>query len=215
MAALEADLPEPAAELNEEELLASFDSDLKKKKKKKKKAEDGAEAGAVVGERVYADYSYETLLQRVTDIIHAKNPELTEKKRTTMKPPNLMMIGTKKTLWVNFQDNCTSVRRSPEHVYQFFMAELGTEGNFDGMLRLVIRGRHRPKNIESLMRKYILEYVTCKMCHSPTTTMTKDSVSRLNFMHCEACSSSRSLPPIHTGFHAQTRADRKALRAVA
>ncbi len=37
MAALEADLPEPAAELNEEELLASFDSDLKKKKKKKKK----------------------------------------------------------------------------------------------------------------------------------------------------------------------------------
>lgn len=80
----------------------------------------GAAAESGDGGRTYADYSYESLIQRVADIIHAKNPELTEKKRTTMKPPMLMRVGTKKTLWANFQDICKSMRRNPEHVYQVY-----------------------------------------------------------------------------------------------
>ena len=92
------------------------------------------------------------------------------------------------------------------------MAELGTEGSIDGNQRLVIRGKYVPKYIESLLRKYIVEYVTCKMCRSPNTTLTKDSVSRLYFMHCDDCGSSRSVAPIRAGFHAQTRADRRAAR---
>jgi hypothetical protein len=59
-----------------------------------------------------------------------QNPELTEKKRTTMKPPMLMRIGTKKTLWANFADICGSMKRNPEHVRQFFEAELGTESRY-------------------------------------------------------------------------------------
>lgn len=199
----------------------------------KTEGEGAVVVAAAEGGRTYADYPYELLLQRVVDIIHSKNPELTEKKRTTMKPPNLMRIGTKKTLWANFQDTCRSMRRSPEHVFQvtcnslgiplinltqpvpntqFFMAELGTEGSIDGNQRLVIRGKYVPKYIESLLRKYIVEYVTCKMCRSANTTMTKDSVSRLYFMNCEDCGSNRSVAPIRAGFHAQTRADRRAAR---
>lgn len=45
-----------------------------------------------------------------------------------MKPPQLMRVGTKKTLWVNFQEICSMMKRPAEHVFQFFMAELGTEG---------------------------------------------------------------------------------------
>ena len=104
------------------------------------------------------------------------------------------------------------MNRNPEHVFQFFMAELGTEGSIDGNQRLVIRGKYVPKYIESLLRKYIVEYVTCKMCRSPQTELTKDSVSRLYFMHCKECGSSRSVAPIRAGFHAQTRADRRAAR---
>jgi translation initiation factor 2 subunit 2 len=37
------------------------------------------------------------------------------------------------------------MRRSPEHVFQFMMAELGTEGSIDGNQRLVIRGKFVPK----------------------------------------------------------------------
>jgi translation initiation factor 2 subunit 2 len=104
------------------------------------------------------------------------------------------------------------MHRNPEHVFQFFMAELGTEGSIDGTQRLVIRGKYVPKYIESLLRKYIVEYVTCQMCRSPSTTLTRDSVSRLFFIHCQDCGSSRSVAQIRAGFHAQTRADRRALR---
>jgi len=212
------------AELDEQSMdamLAEFDLSKKKKKKKKPKTDEAGTATAEAGgagptgdgsERKYACYGYEQLLQRVTDIIHNKNPELTEKKRTTIKPPMLMRIGTKKTLWANFQDICKSMRRNPEHVFQFFMAELGTEGSIDGNQRLVIRGKYVPKYIESLLRKYIVEYVTCQMCRSPNTTLTRDSVSRLYFINCQDCGSSRSVAPIRAGFHAQTRADRRAMR---
>ena len=204
----------------DEEVAAMFDLSKMKKKKKKKKVEESdapAEGGAAAsaaaeGDGKYACYSYKELLDRVVGILQANNPELSEKRRHTMKPPQLMRVGTKKTLWVNFQEICKMMRRNPEHVFQFFMAELGTEGSIDGTQRLVIRGKYVPKYIESLLRKYIVEYVTCQMCRSPSTSLTRDSVSRLFFLHCQDCGSSRSVAPIRAGFHAQTRADRRALR---
>jgi len=160
-----------------------------------------------------ASYTYDDLLDRVVRILHDNNPDLIEKKRRNMKPPQLTRVGTKKTLWVNFQEICTMMQRSPDHVYQFFMAELGTEGSIDGQGRLVIRGKYVPKYIESLLRKYIVEYVTCQMCRSPNTELTKDSGSRLHFCKCQDCGSSRSVAPIRSGYHATSRADRRAARA--
>jgi len=159
-----------------------------------------------------ADYDYPELLDRVVDILHSQNPDLMQKKRRNMKPPQLTRVGTKKTLWVNFQEICTMMQRSPEHVFQFFMAELGTEGSIDGNQRLVIRGKYVPKYIESLLRKYIVEYVTCQMCRSPNTELNKDQGSRLYFLNCHDCGSSRSVAPIRSGYHAITRVDRRAAR---
>jgi translation initiation factor 2 subunit 2 len=207
----------------------------KKKKKKKKKEEETGEGDAAEGEGSSAsavtlspvpveefdeldrraDYSYDELLSRILTILHSNNPDLIEKKRHTMKPPQLMRVGTKKTLWVNFQEICVMMKRQPEHVFQFFMAELGTEGSIDGNQRLVIRGKYVPKYIESLLRKYIGEYVTCKMCRSPNTALTRDSVSRLFFCKCIDCESSRSVAPIRSGYHAATRADRRAAKKAA
>lgn len=159
-----------------------------------------------------ADYTYSDLLDRVVDILTSNNPDLIEKKRRNMKPPQLTRVGTKKTLWVNFQEICTMMQRPPEHVFQFFMAELGTEGSIDGSQRLVIRGKYVPKYIESLLRKYIVEYVTCQMCRSPNTELTKDSSTRLQFVNCKDCGSNRSVAAIRTGYHATSRADRRAAR---
>lgn len=206
-----------------DEVAAMFDLSQKKKKKKKKAADAPAsdEPKDVQSENVQSGisevtdppkYSYQQLLERVTDILHQNNPELTDKKRHTVKPPQLMRVGTKKTLWANFQEICKGMRRNPEHVFAFMMAELGTEGSIDGNQRLLIRGKFVPKYIESLLRKYIVEYVTCQMCRSFNTSLTRDSVSRLYFVHCQDCGSSRSVAAIRAGYHAQTRADRRALR---
>lgn len=208
----------------------------KKKKKKKKKATEGKKEGAkkatesdLSGQHAMlaeedanqeredpydrkAEYSYEELLDKIVEILQTNNPALVEKKKRNIKPPQLTLLSSKKTLWVNFQEICTMMQRSPEHVFQFFMAELGTEGSIDGNQRLVIRGKYVPKYIESLLRKYVVEYVTCEMCRSPNTDLKKDGASRLYFCHCRDCGSSRSVAPIRSGYHATSRADRRAAR---
>jgi translation initiation factor 2 subunit 2 len=159
-----------------------------------------------------ASWSYDDLLDRVVEQLHANNPDLIEKKRTRIKPPHLTLLSSKKTLWVNFQEICTMMGRDPNHVYQFFMAELGTEGSIDGNQRLIIRGKYVSKYIESLLRKYVVEYVTCEMCRSPRTELVKDPASRLFFCNCLDCGSRRSVAPIRSGYHATSRADRRAAR---
>ena len=159
-----------------------------------------------------AEYTYEELLDRMVSLLQANNPDLVEKKRRNIKPPQLTLLSSKKTLWINFQEICTMMQRPSDHVFSFFMAELGTEGSIDGNQRLVIRGKYVPKYIESLLRKYVVEYVTCEMCRSPNTELTKDSGSRLYFCTCKDCGSSRSVAPIRSGYHATSRADRRAAR---
>lgn len=99
------------------------------------------------------------------------------------------------------------MHRQPEHVQNFLLAELGTNGNLDGQQRLIIKGRFAPKNFESILQKYANEYVICNGCKSSDTLLTKES--RLFFLRCEKCGSSRSVAPIRTGFVARV-ARRKA-----
>ncbi|CAM9220544.1 unnamed protein product [Heterosigma akashiwo] len=208
--------PEPQPEgAAADEVAAMFDLSKKKKKKKKKKKDDdeqGDDAPSAASSGSKCTYTYDELLERINDILHDKNPELSEKRRQTIKPPQMMRIGTRKTVWTNFQEICKSMKRNPEHVFQFVVSELGTEGSIDGKQQLVLRGRLYPKYIESLLRKYIVEYVTCQMCRAANTTLTRDQVSRLFFVHCQDCGSSRCVAQIRAGFHAQTRAERRALR---
>jgi hypothetical protein len=105
---------DPAAEDVPDEVAAMFDLSLKKKKKKKdtKSKSDGAaegdaakestaegaasgevassSSGAGVFELDPPTYSYTQLLNRVVDSLQQNNPEITDKKRITMKPPQLM-----------------------------------------------------------------------------------------------------------------------------
>jgi translation initiation factor 2 subunit 2 len=226
---------------DEEEADVAAMLDLSKKKKKKKKKTTESKSGGDVGdgkiseadlsaqgallaeqdaaqdvvEDPYdqkANYKYEDLLSRVVDLLQANNPNLVDKKKRNIKPPQLTLLSSKKTLWINFQEICSMMQRSPDHVYAFFMAELGTEGSIDGNQRLIIRGKYVPKYIESLLRKYVVEYVTCEMCRSPNTELKKDPSTRLYMLHCNDCESSRSVATIRSGYHATSRADRRAAR---
>ena len=202
----------------EDEALTGLGGEVESSQQAQQLLDEQGQSPADVPEDPYdrkAEYSYDELLDRIIKILHEHNPELVEKKRRNMKPPQLTRVGTKKTLWVNFQEICTMMQRNPEHVFQFFMAELGTEGSIDGNQRLVIKGKYLPKYIESLLRKYIVEYVTCRMCRSPNTELVKDSSTRLYFCKCKDCGSSRSVAAIRYGFHATSRADRRAARNAA
>lgn len=150
------------------------------------------------------DYTYQELLTRVFNTLRERNPELTgERRRTVLKPPQVAREGTKKTVFTNFMDLCKAMNRQQEHVSMFLLAELGTSGSLDGQQRLVVKGRFLPKSFETVLRRYVSEYVLCPGCKSVDTLLDKDSVQRLMHLRCQQCGASRTVSAIKSGFVAR------------
>lgn len=149
---------------------------------------------------------YDGLLSRFFQILRKNNPELAGERSGTkfrIPPPICQREGNKKTAFANVQEISEKLQRSPEHLISYLFAELGTSGSVDGQKRLIIKGRFQPKQLENVLRRYIIEYVTCKTCKSINTQLKKESSNRLFFLVCNSCGSTRSVSSIKTGFSAQ------------
>jgi len=147
---------------------------------------------------------YELLLSRFFSLLAQKNPDHASSGSRSYKipPPQCLREGNKKTIFANLAEICKRMKRTDEHVTSYLFAELGTSGSVDGSRRLVIKGRFLQKQIENVLRRYIMEYVTCKTCRSPDTELNKGE-NRLYFITCNSCGSRRSVTAIKTGFSAQ------------
>lgn len=147
---------------------------------------------------------YELLLSRFFKLLEQKNPDHASSGSKSYKipPPQCLREGNKKTIFANIAEICKRMNRSEDHVTSYLFAELGTSGSVDGSRRLVIKGRFQQKQIENVLRRYIMEYITCKTCKSPRTELIRGE-NRLFFITCNSCGSRRSVPPIKTGFSAQ------------
>ncbi|CAN8106013.1 unnamed protein product [Discula destructiva] len=207
-----------------------LDLGLKKKKKKAKKEADddfAAKLAALDIEKETADepvdqegdmhagtgiwahdettpVKYDLLLSRFFTLLTEKNPEHATGAQKSYKipPPQCMREGNKKTVFANIAEICKRMKRSEEHVTAFLFAELGTSGSVAGGRQLIIKGRFQAKQLENVLRKYIIEYVSCKTCRSPDTELSKGE-NRLYFVTCNSCGSRRSVAPIKSGFSAQ------------
>lgn len=95
------------------------DSYFPQKKKPKDKAivkEDAAVEGRDVdssgantqanGADENAVMTYKNMLDRAYRAIKENNPDITEKKRYVLAPPQIMRVGTTRTCWSNFADIC-------------------------------------------------------------------------------------------------------------
>ena len=150
-------------------------------------------------------------MSRIFTILRLQNPDMAgERKKYSMVPPNVQREGTKKTMFANLNEISRRMNRPMEHVIQYLFSELGTTGSTDANERLIIKGRFQQRQIENVLKHYIMEYVTCKTCKSGNTVLKKEN--RLSFMVCESCGSTRSVSAIKTGFKAQTE-KRRAQRA--
>eukprot|EP01138_Halocafeteria_seosinensis_P016191 gb/GECG01016521.1/.p1 GENE.gb/GECG01016521.1/~~gb/GECG01016521.1/.p1 ORF type:complete len:242 (+),score=31.64 gb/GECG01016521.1/:1-726(+) len=200
------------------------------KKKKKKKANRKELAEGLVPEQGFSSVpvefapdvddgeeepTYEEMLEKGYNEVLKNNPQLTSKSRKKLKPPQVARVGTTRTAWTNFGEICDSLKRDLNHVMTFYLSELGTTGSIDGKRQLVIKGRLQAKYMESLLRKYISEYVTCRMCRSLETELTREPTTRLYFMTCKTCGSNRSVQAIRTGFQAVARGERRRARMAA
>jgi len=138
--------------------------------------------------------NYDLLLNRFFTLLAQKNPDHASAGQRSYKipPPQCLREGNKKTIFANLPEICKRMKRAEEHVTAYLFAELGTSGSVDGSRRLVIKGRFQQKQIENVLRTYIIgmsgsckfcsvvvltgrfsEYVTCKTCRSPNTELSK------------------------------------------
>ncbi len=206
-----------------DEVVLALDEDLNllySKKKKKKKALKALEDAEEVAEKAIPEdvdddeeFTYDQMLNRLYDQLYANRPEMrAEVASKRIKPPSLAKIGTKKTCWTNFSDYQVTFNRPLDHMQSFVLAELGTTGSLNEENQLIMKTRIMTKNVESLLRKYIDEYVRCVTCKGIETNLVKDSASKLHFIQCKKCLASRSVAAIKAGYLATTKADRKAAR---
>ena len=90
----------------------------------------------------------------------------------------------RKTILTNFFQIATHLRRKPEQFQKFLLKELATSGNFDGE-RLILNNKVPSAKINSKIEQYAKEFVICKECGKPDTTIEKQD--RINVLHCLAC----------------------------
>ncbi|KAI0424790.1 domain found in IF2B/IF5-domain-containing protein [Xylaria sp. FL1042] len=184
--------------------LAALDLDKEGEEKSDEQAGDSEKGTGIWQHDQTAPITYNLLLGRFFDLLAEKNPDhaSTGSRSYKIPPPQCLREGNKKTIFANIEDITKRMKRSSEHVTAYLFTELGTTGSVDGSKRLVIKGRFQQKQLESMLRKYIIEYVTCRTCKSPDTTLEKGE-NRLYFMTCNSCGSRRSVTAIKSGFTAQ------------
>jgi putative translation initiation factor aIF-2 beta subunit len=178
------------------------------KKKKKRKMVEAVEEEKEVKDTKREEYL--EMLKSLMALLYARNQAIgnvdsgggDSNSKFKLRPPQMHTEGKRRSVFVNFMDTCKTLNRDPSHIVSFILSELGTTGSIDGTNRFVIRGRFQQKEIESILRRYIVAYVSCKNCRSLHTHFVKEN--RIIFMHCKKCTASRSIEPIKSGYVAKT-----------
>jgi translation initiation factor 2 subunit 2 len=152
---------------------------------------------------------YQNLLDRLFKMLNKNNIGLVIKDKTIIQTPKIAREGTKKTIFLNFEEICIKLHRESDHVVAYISTELGTTVSIQEGGRLVLRGRFNQKGIENILRNYINEYVLCGSCKSVNTYFKKSELNKLFFLKCEVCKASRFINPIKAGFVAQTKRKKK------
>lgn len=108
----------------------------------------------------------------------------------TIIPPQII-FENRRTYFVNIEQMSQKLNRDSQHLINFLLSELNTQGSVDAEKRLIIKGRFNQQQIQSLLKKYIIEYVDCRQCHSKQTILHKRN--RILFLDCENCTASCSV----------------------
>lgn len=120
--------------------------------------------------------AYNPLLSRFFALLAQKNPDhaSTGTRSYKIPPPQCLREGNKKTIFANLPEICKRMKRAEEHVTAYLFAELGTSGSVDGSRRLVIKGRFQQKQIENVLRTYIIGMWSSPLQFCAMHTLTKE-----------------------------------------
>ena len=128
--------------------------------------------------------NYEELLKRAR-----KNmPQVAAGSRFEV-PLALIIVVKRQTVIKNFLDVSKTLRRDPNHIAKFLFRELAIPGSITGN-ELVLQGKISSIIINQRIRDYTNEYVLCKECGRPDTSLHKEN--NIIVIKCEACGARRT-----------------------
>ena len=128
---------------------------------------------------------YEDLLKRALE----KMPKRAEMKDRFEIPEAVSDISGNKTIIKNFDEISNRLRRAHLHLSKYLFRELATAGTIEKGT-LVLQGRIPKEVLQRKINDYVKEFVYCKKCGKPDTTLVKDDGNYT--LVCEACGSKSS-----------------------
>ena len=105
-------------------------------------------------------------------------------------PKAEVLIQGARTLFLNFYDVASALRRDPQHLLKFFLKELATSYE-EKDKKVIFQGRFPGMLINRKIELYVKNYVLCPNCCKPDTKLMK--VDGLDTLKCEACGSSQAI----------------------
>lgn len=144
------------------------------------------------------DYTYIDMLSMIYS--NLGETDQSDKKLLLTKPN--VSITKNKTCISNYVKLCSNSNINNVYLTNYFETELCSivrivEG------KLIINGRYKTDQIESIIRKYASIYMRCGSCKSYNTTLAFKN--KLFMKSCSSCKSEYSVSSIKRGFQAKTR----------
>ncbi|MBS3113256.1 translation initiation factor IF-2 subunit beta [Candidatus Woesearchaeota archaeon] len=93
-------------------------------------------------------------------------------------------IQGNKTIITNFTQIIDALRRDAQHLLKYLLKELATPGEIT-KTSLIIGAKVSASKINEKIERYAKEYVLCKECNKPDTTILKEG--DFAFIKCMAC----------------------------
>ena len=123
---------------------------------------------------------YENLLNSAFEKLPKK---LESADRFKVPEVELEIIGPK-TVFKNFSQIITVLRRDASHFAKFLSKELAVPGSIQSN-NLVFQGKVGREILQKKTADYVKEFVYCKECGEPDTKLVKEG--KVTYMICEAC----------------------------
>lgn len=149
------------------------------------------------GEPVDVPSQYKQMLDRIVAHLEGEG----SKKSGLELPAIKTEPAGRRTIWVNFQEICTTLNRNPEEVRSFVCNELTTQSKYDGENRLHVDApRLTPPKLQKLVIDFAMSHVYCTSCRGFDTKLVRDTALRLDLIVCNRCGCKRSVEGQSGGF---------------
>jgi translation initiation factor 2 beta subunit (eIF-2beta)/eIF-5 len=112
------------------------------------------------------------------------------KKKPTFPQPNIISKD-RKTFFINFNEICIAIDRTPEYVKKYLETETNISTSIMGDGGLKFDVSIKPQQIKNIITNFIKELIICKDCKSCITTLEKET--RILYLSCSNCNSKKSI----------------------